>query len=261
MRHFLTVSWVIFWQNLSSSSAYIANTLSSVGAEFVRTGAIVVVWYVNLDGGSGVTNFSYIFTYYVLGQMLLMSFSYQQMIGADILYGDFSSKLLRPYSVWWGYVWEDVGFGFFAYLTTFITALLIALGGFQWFIIPETWLQGGIFLVSVGLSWVLMSLLSFSLGWMAFFTTNNRGVNALFEQILLVFSGRLIPLGVLGSSFLIWNPFSATFYLPLKIYLESFEVITSLQILGVQLFWIVCIFGLAKELYHRGLQRYESVGL
>jgi ABC-2 type transport system permease protein len=183
-------------------------------------------------------------------------------IGMDVLTGVLSTKILRPYSIWLSYFWEEIGYGLITNTFGFCILLIVAWIGKSYIMI-----QTDMFLIcttgiSVILGYGVSIMISYCLGWLSFFVVNNKGISEFLLQIHLFTSGRIIPLQTISYfSPLVFLAPASSFYIPIQIYLGAFDRYQVIFFLGLQLSWIWVLYLIADKIYHSGLKKYESVGL
>src|SRR5512139_3426021 len=120
----------------------------------------------------------------------------------------------------------------------------------------------GIGLIIFPFSLVLAYLLSFCfdyfVGLVCFYTESVWGLSITKEIIVTVFSGALIPLQFFPDviqKILLWLPFQAIYYTPLTMVAKpNAGWGTFLPMLGVQLFWVVALFGLTRLFYNQAIK-------
>jgi ABC-2 type transport system permease protein len=107
-------------------------------------------------------------------------------------------------------------------------------------------------------------LLSFLIGLIAFWTDEVSGIESTYERLKKFFSGGYFPLSLLPPSFLNLSyalPFAYSIYVPSQLYLNKLDIGTGLRGIGVQVTWILILFGVIHVVWKRGLRRYEGVGI
>ena len=105
---------------------------------------------------------------------------------------------------------------------------------------------------------VIVFLLSFCLGLLAFWYTSIWQVNILLWTLIALFSGRTIPLWFFPkillniSNFL---PFRLMYFAPTSIFLGKVDLGESMFLLIQQLIWILILFGLTKLIWHTAIKK------
>lgn len=119
-------------------------------------------------------------------------------------------------------------------------------------------------LVSVGLAYLINYLIDFLSGCISFWTITTRGFAGTIRTINSIFSGSYAPITFfppLFQTFARFLPFIYTRYFPMLIYLGKVSTIEAVRGIGIQIFWVVILYFLAKIVWRRGVKRYEGVGI
>jgi ABC-2 type transport system permease protein len=119
-------------------------------------------------------------------------------------------------------------------------------------------------LVSTLVSAVIFIILEILLGIMAFWTTNTRNLFEVYDLLLILASGELVPISLfphpLGAALNVL-PFRYTFSFPVEIFLGKLNPAQTALGLLAQFAWLAVLFGLARLLWTRGLRRYSATGM
>jgi len=125
------------------------------------------------------------------------------------------------------------------------------------------WWYGGIFLIMIALSFWVYYFLKLIVGFMAFWFTEIWWLIGTLEVMNLLFSGFMIPVDLMPSTFQkisAWLPFQYLVYFPTKVLLGEFEPNQILKAITIQLFWLVIITCLARWVWRRGVKSYTAYG-
>lgn len=117
--------------------------------------------------------------------------------------------------------------------------------------------------VSVIFAVLLFTSLDFSAGTLSFWTLRAYGPRFFLRMLMDFTSGRMFPLSILPQTlFTVLNvlPFSFLIFFPLNLYQGRPDSLGVFCGFGLQLIWVGLSFLLMKELWQRGLRRYEAVG-
>ena len=116
----------------------------------------------------------------------------------------------------------------------------------------------GVFLVSFLLGYLVGFCLNFILNCIAFWTLEIQALQLIVTWLTDLFGGEIIPL-VIFPVFLqkvaFVLPFAAMFSTPLLIYVGVIRPERYLQALGVQLFWVIVLAGIATVVWRAGAKR------
>jgi ABC-2 type transport system permease protein len=111
------------------------------------------------------------------------------------------------------------------------------------------------------IAFLIRYFLSFIIGLSSFWIKNSFGLINLYENVLPVFAGSLIPLSLFPVPYLDKTPPAYLFYHPMQIYLGKYSPLEIFYVFVGGIFWCFILYFLAKLLFRLGLKRNESVGL
>lgn len=118
--------------------------------------------------------------------------------------------------------------------------------------------------ISIGIAFVISYLVDFLIGCMAFWTTTTEGVIGIFQTINRIFSGSFAPISFFPAWFQSLAsalPFFYIQYFPMLIYLKKVSMIEAIKGIGIQIVWVLVLYGLAKFVWRKGIRKYEGVGI
>jgi len=110
---------------------------------------------------------------------------------------------------------------------------------------------------------VIVQLIDFLGGMLAFWTTDEHGLQWLLMTAILFLSGALIPITVLPQSVqtaLSFTPFPSLVYAPTQMYLGNFDDAAFAHALVIQLAWIFACTIIVVIAWKRGTRSYEAYG-
>jgi ABC-2 type transport system permease protein len=119
------------------------------------------------------------------------------------------------------------------------------------------------FLASVLLAYILLLQLKFLLGICAFWFAEVNGLLEIWNILLAVFSGRLLPLTLLPAWLLTIGqglPFEVLYAFPMQLLLQNPATETILMGFGRQFIWLGLLALLVRLAWRRGLLAYEAYG-
>ena len=121
----------------------------------------------------------------------------------------------------------------------------------------------GLILLFLPMSFFIRFTIQILAGFSSFWFVEGAGVNHLTQSFESFLSGSVFPLYILPAtfSFVIFVPFSFTFYHPMQIYLGKYSPLETLYVFLGGIAWCVVLYFLAKWVFRMGLKRNESVGL
>lgn len=120
-----------------------------------------------------------------------------------------------------------------------------------------------VFMVSILLAYMISFYLSICFGFIAFWLKNLWGISILKGSIINFLSGAVIPLAFMPDvlrSVLEVLPFASLSYTPVMIYMGKFDTMQILVGLGLQVFWLMTLFGLSKLIWVKAVKHLTSQG-
>ena len=118
-----------------------------------------------------------------------------------------------------------------------------------------------LYIVSLLLAYMISFYFNVCYGFMAFFFKNLWGTTLIKETVVNFLSGAIIPLAFLPSGLAaVLNilPFASLSYTPVMIYMGMYSTSQILWSFGLQLFWLVVMFGISKLIW-RGAVKHLSI--
>lgn len=197
-------------------------------------------------------------TYIVLAYAIniLLSFGVEARMMYNIRNGDVATELMRPIDYLKAQFAEASG----AAVTEAALAipLVLVFGVVVIHILPPASLLYAIlFIISVALGYVVKFLISYMTGLICFWTLNALGLLWTRAALTNIFSGAFIPLsflpGVLQTAALIL-PFQAIVYTPIRIYFGELAGGDLALAVGVQLFWCIALWLLARVVWRPSIK-------
>lgn len=119
-------------------------------------------------------------------------------------------------------------------------------------------------LLATLLAAVVFIILEVITGIMAFWTTDTRNLFEVYDLLLILISGELVPLALFPSwlsAALGVLPFRYTFSFPVEVFLGKLNGGQTALGFAWQVGWLLALAGLAALLWRRGLCRYSAAGL
>jgi len=254
--------WYLTAFAFKTTSTYKISNLFEWLQYLVIIGGSLSVWWVNYQSGSKIAEFSYIFTYFVVGEIfdLIFGNSFGRNISDDIKDGKITGKLLNTSNVWLQYFFRSFGAKLFWNLDIFLW-IFIAFLGSQFLVYPSfsnTVLAIILFLCGS----IMQTFVSVIIGSMAFIIIDTNGLERFVSELDKVGSGKIIPLNLFWvTNLLTFTHLSYLFYHPMQIYLGKYSPSETLYVFLGGIGWCVVLYFLAKWIFKAGLKRNESVGL
>lgn len=183
-------------------------------------------------------------------------------LGRDIKSGQVAVQLLRPLSLIGSGVANELGLATFSLLPRVLPVLLIGALTFG-FAAPPSLAALGLGLLSVLLATVLAYLCNHCLSCLAFWVLEIRGYRLAYQTIGMFLAGLYVPITMFPG----WLrhvaaalPFSSMLQTPVDVLAGRHGPTDSLVQVGIQVAWVVAMWGLASILTARGRRTLEVQG-
>ncbi len=178
--------------------------------------------------------------------------------------GTFLTFMLRPLSHRWFALSQKVGHRVLGFLFEFLPVWLILALAFRLPILPASWPWA---VLSVGLGFLMVFFLNYSIGIAAFWMTRTDGLRSIFALFRDIMAGSFLPLTLFPLAFqkvLFFLPFQYATYVPAKVLLGSYELggisMSLPAIVGCQAAAVLCMWLVTEILWRAGARKYTGVG-
>jgi ABC-2 type transport system permease protein len=255
------------------SKVEILNTLAYPYNLFGRGAfiALIIFIFFNLwsaiynEGGANALGFSLValIWYLVMAETAVnggTSGALARRIAEDVQTGDIAYTLNRPYSFLLYQFAYSIGTSLLVTIVVFALASIVAfllVGPLQVNMIVLPFV-----VISLLLALVLMFLMNFSIGILAFWFEEVKSIRWINEKLIFILGGMLIPInffpGILRQIALLL-PFSYTSYAPAYLFVD-FSSTFFVQSISMQLIWIAIYAVVAYGLYRIGIKRVSTNG-
>lgn len=271
LRKKLRLYWTFSRSAIQVMMSYRINFFIFVFGDLLKTFVLYYIWKaVFLSSSQNVMNgFSlddmiiYVFISSIVGGTI--SWNTDGTIGREVREGSIAMNLIKPISYQMRMFFDAVG-GFIFQVLFVAVPLWLGLVLFRYFTVGELPPDIGTlltFLASMLLGFILVFMLNFAFGVLAFYVTSMWGVGHLKGAVISFFSGQLIPI----AFFPLWLqkglnlfPFGAMNYTPVMVYLKKISGVQIIQALGLQIFWIVLLYAVCKLVWGRAIKRLTILG-
>ncbi len=199
-----------------------------------------------------------IITYVFMTTALTFLFSglFHRKMVQSIMDGSISMDLTRPVDLYMSYLFAYVGqiiFNLLSYVP------IIVVGGVVLFHVrgPRTLAAWLLFLASLALGVLLWHSVRWLFSLIVVWTETGRGLGLLAGYIVQFLSGGLLPLTFFPAAargIFYWLPFQSTMFTPISIFTGAVGITRGEQLLGLELFWVVALFGLSQFGWSRALR-------
>lgn len=248
--------------SLMESLAFRASAITRVIANFVYLIIIYFLWRAIYDSSpADVVNGM---TFYDTMVYLVLASAMFNVLDAFIVWeigrgyqsGELVEQLVKPISyqryLFFGTIGGSVMLFVTTFLPTFVIVYLITHGSFT------LGINLIFFLISMVLAFVINFCVDFIVGTICLYTQSIWGVNMMKEVVVSLLSGATIPLAFFPEG--IRNvvnvlPFQAIYHTPLHILTaRDLKLSDYLQGLGIQLLWVVILFGAGRLFWNRSMK-------
>ena len=186
-------------------------------------------------------------------------------IGDDVKSGTIAMRLLKPISFSATYLFEEIG----RKLVQVFMMTVPILGGillFQVFhaqSVPFNLINVCLFFISCLMGYLLNFYFNLCFGFSAFVLKNLWGAELMKNSIVNFMSGTLIPLTFFPdiiSRILSFSPFASLIYTPVTIYLGRYTLAVALELIALQVFWVLFFYALSKLIWRVSIKHLTVQG-
>lgn len=248
--------------SLMESLTFRASAITRVIANFVYLIIIYFLWRAIYD--SSPTDVVNGMTFYDTMVYLVLASAMFNVLDAFIVWeigngyqsGALVEQLVKPISyqryLFFGTIGGNVMLFVTTFLPTFVIVYLITHGSFA------LGINLIFFLISMGMAFVINFCVDFIVGTICLYTQSIWGVNMMKEVVVSLLSGATIPLAFFPKGIRhVVNvlPFQAIYHTPLHILTaRDLKLSDYLQGLGIQLLWVVILFGAGRLFWNRSMK-------
>ncbi len=222
-------------------------------------GLVYVALYTALYAGNSPDQLARTVTYVWLQQMFFrMMFSNDGELTNLILTGGVAYMMVRPVDQHRFRVCRDVGgrmVGALMRLTPMLAVQLLLPKGMR-LALPDGWIGFGQFLLSLGLGCVCLCELSAIVDAIIMKTLDRRGMSAIVNLTMMIFSGNVIPLTLFPDSLQVlirYQPFAQALDAPIRMYQQAAAFPEWLLNTAVQLGWIIVLRAIGRRMWRARL--------
>lgn len=215
---------------------------------------------------SNTWSLSNITSYYVLFAIvstIIMCYPEYEISRIDIREGNLVSYLLRPFAYFGLRLFNILAHRAFEASMTFTLLILLIVFFGKFFSVVNT---GGFIFLSIVIS-ILGFFLTFVykllLGITTFWIIDNSGLFSVSEMLIFIFSGYIVPISLFPDylqhiAYVL--PFAYMVYFPVIAFQGHLSTVQFLQIIVIQLSWIVFLYVICQMVWKKGLRKFTGVG-
>ena len=176
--------------------------------------------------------------------------------------GALSMKLLRPLHPLWVYAADTLAA--MPLRAVVLLPMLLGLAAWrpEWLTLPPLWAIA-LFVPSLFLAWLLGFIAQAAFGCLAFWLEQSQGIFRIWFGAWMLLSGYMAPLALFppwSHDILTILPFRGMHAAPVELLSGTQTFTGALLDLGIQVGWLIALFGLVAWLWRRGIVRYGAYG-
>ena len=233
--------------------------------------AVLYVWqtiYAGKGSAAEVAGYSFagMVTYYLMTTVVDALTAVNEddwQIAADIRDGNISQFLLKPVD----YLWYRFCL-FISGRLTYLAVAAIPLAVFilclhRYFVLPPSFAQFLLFLVSITLTALLQFFTSYTMALLAFWVMEVSTLIFILFAFEYIASGHLFPLDILPPALarvLLLTPFPYQLFFPVSIYMGKLTQVELARGFVLQSLWVALSYALARFVWARGIRKYAAAG-
>ena len=186
-------------------------------------------------------------------------------VGEEIVDGSIAARMIRPCSFEMCFLFQELGNRLISVSMIFVPMVAgveiyryITCGELRFNIVYFL-----LYIVSLLIAYMISFYFNVCYGFMAFFFKNLWGTTLIKESLVSFLSGAIVPLAFLPSGLatvLNFLPFASLSYTPVMIYMGMYTYPQIAMRLGLQLFWMVVMFGVSKLIWRSAVKRLAVQG-
>lgn len=186
-------------------------------------------------------------------------------VGEEIVDGSIAARMIRPCSFEMCFLFQELGNRLISVSMIFVPMVAgveiyryITCGELRFNIVYFL-----LYIVSLLIAYMISFYFNVCYGFMAFFFKNLWGTTLIKETLVSFLSGAVVPLAFLPSGLaavLNFLPFASLSYTPVMIYMGMYTYPQIAMRLGLQLFWMVIMFGVSKLIWRSAVKRLAIQG-
>lgn len=227
------------------------------------------IWTSVFDGTQSVFGYNYreMITYVIIGWLINFitdNYGMTDVVAKDIQTGMLSNYLVKPLSYLRYLVSMSFGRITIALFSGVVMQAFFIFIFRHQIIAPSSYRSIIIIILIVFIGYFVRLLISILFGMLAFWTTDMSGLNSFFAILIRFLSGGYAPLSLLPPflySLSMCFPFAYIVFFPTQLYLGKVSLSAGIRGIGVEVLWLLAIYAIIKIVWHRGLKRYEAVGM
>ncbi|MBT9138740.1 MAG: hypothetical protein DDT31_01315 [Syntrophomonadaceae bacterium] len=186
----------------------------------------------------------------------------QRYMAQQVRTGAIDTDLLKPMNFQVYMLGRNLGEVLFRFTTLVLVSCVVGVF-FLDMRLPASPLNGLLFILSLGLGYLVLFSLNFLMGLLSMVTINITYLMWAYSAVVRFFAGQLIPLWFFPDGLRIvaeWLPFRSVYSIPLAIYIGRSSPEQIIQDLWFQIFWAVVLVSVGHLLWSRVQTRLVGQG-
>ncbi|MBQ9680714.1 MAG: ABC-2 family transporter protein [Ruminococcus sp.] len=186
-------------------------------------------------------------------------------VGEEIVDGSIAMRMIKPCSFEMCFLFQELGNRIISVAMIFVP-IVAGVEIYRYAVSGMFRLQIGFFLlyiVSLLIAYMISFYFNVCYGFMAFFFKNLWGTTLIKETVVGFLSGAVIPLAFLPSGLaavLNFLPFASLSYTPVMIYMGMYSYGEIAWRIGLQLFWLLVMYGVSKLVWRSAVKHLAVQG-
>ena len=223
----------------------------------------ICLWTALLESREGIVELDYMLSY-ILASAMIQSLIITNTVGiinGKINSGQIAMDFIKPIRFRLFMFCESVGNSLFSFIFTYLPLTLVITIIYKCY---DFWINMDLFfLASVCLGMYLYFSIAYCLGLTSFWGTLTWILERFLNDVVSLFSGRLIPVFLLPAIVFSWNkwlPFQYIYYSPISMLLNSKETGEKLTVLIIQAAWCILFTVLGMVIERKGMHKLQIQG-
>ncbi|MBP9700608.1 ABC-2 family transporter protein [Candidatus Woesebacteria bacterium] len=231
-------------------------------------GILIIFWMAKIHSNPSaysVADLQVLISYYLLMLLcgnVLISHTETDVSVLDVQKGELSNYLLKPISYLQMKFYGEINWRILSGFWAVLLLIGVRIAGFPIHITQSVGMLL-LFLISACLGFLVSFLLTMILGLSAIWVTSTKGLFELYEVVLLLFTGSMIPLSHFPEQFksiVYLTPFASILPIPVEFLQGIPEGTTILWRLGLQFIWLTVFYLFYRVIWKAGVRAYSGVG-
>ncbi len=256
---------------IQEAVAYRANFICFLIGEIMSAFIMYFVWkavFLSTDsktfmGFSMEDMVVYLFITFLTGYLTYSDGAFS--VGEEIIDGSIAMRMIRPCSFEMCFLFQELGNRIISISMIFVP-IVAGVEIYRYAVSGVVCFNIGYFLMYI-VSMIIAYMISFYFnvcyGFMAFFFKNLWGTTLIKETVVGFLSGAIVPLAFLPqglAAVLNFLPFASLSYTPVMIYMGMYSYGEIAWRIGLQLFWLVVMYGVSKLIWRSAVKHLSVQG-